>query len=382
MTRTTEPDKQNERILSAVDSAFAGDSVAAVRRAGGTKVGALLEEVADWGVAWRRPDRNTGEFRVLLEPEWPRPSQPPAALDECHAQTLALGLLYGHRVVAECPLTIRTILEGATDAGSLATVLHRLNQYRPLVEDGSLLLVPQEYLVSSLTRKKDWKRDIGALFADEELFPPRATFESHFEAYWSVVRVADGLLLASKTAAVYAPQQGDWPYLLSWLRSARGDLVPQGVELKILPALATVDLPRLAKLGPETLARVRGNDENFEDWRRALRATVRLIQTAPTDRAFASDARGAIEDFLLPAAARVRRSVSRSRALRGGLREDLARLAIGSVAGIGIGEVLGTSDIASVLAGGAGAFATGLALRALFPDSPSGEAAIIAHFVR
>ena len=150
------------------------------------------------------------------------------------------------------------------------------------------------------------------------------------------------------------------------------------LDLRVMAALHTSELPLLDQLSLETVARLRAEEGLLEDWRTSLRQATRSLRTIPIQGAsFASDSRQVLEDMLLPAQRELAKEETILARLRRGGRDASIALVAGAVgAGVAAGAVGGPP--VGLLASGASA-AAGWTLKALLPTQRSGMAQIVAY---
>jgi hypothetical protein len=195
------------------------------------------------------------------------------------------------------------------------------------------------------------------------------------------------MAIASDLNADYVPLAGSDSALLMYrLRQLGKSLDAQtnhNVTLKLLPGLASAELPFLQELDPRLLLAIREDEGAFEDWRRELRDTVRLIRSLPSDgEEFEAEARDVLNDRLMPRAREVQKAVSLSQSMRTATGESLGTFAV-SAAAAGYGSlVIGSTEARH------GAIVAGLAAplqwlwKVAFRPSPSGANAVLAELVQ
>jgi len=132
----------------------------------------------------------------------------------------------------------------------------------------------------------------------------------------------------------------------------------------------------VAGIPAKTLVAIHQEEQAFVEWRGALRTTARLIRSSPAERSFAEEAEAVYQEALLPRIAAVKKSVSRSAALRGALLDEPVRAAFGAVFTAGSAAAAGLPIKGVVLSAGVGA-ASKVAYAGLRPPRPSGSDLII-----
>ncbi len=195
------------------------------------------------------------------------------------------------------------------------------------------------------------------------------------------------MAVASDLNADYVPLAGSDSALLMYRLHQLGKRLDteanHNVTLKLLPALASAELPFLQELDPRLLLAIREDEGAFEDWRRELRDTVRLIRSLPSDgEEFEAEVRDVLDDRLMPRAREVQKAVSLSRSMRAATGESLGTFAV-SAAAAGYGSLMIGSTEARL-----GAIVAGLAAplqwlwKVAFRPSPSGANAVLAELVQ
>jgi len=187
------------------------------------------------------------------------------------------------------------------------------------------------------------------------------------------------LAVAASAGASYMPPSAtDWALYQIRIDAAAVELRRASeLDLKVMAALHTSELPLLDQLSLETVARLRSEEGLLEDWRVSLRKAARSLQTIPIEgTAFASDSRQVLEDMLLPAERELAKDGTLLARLRRGGRDASVALVAGAAAGVAATAIGGPP--AGLLASGASA-AAGWTLKALLPVQRSGIAQIVTH---
>ena len=191
------------------------------------------------------------------------------------------------------------------------------------------------------------------------------------------------------TAAIgsrYLPQAtGDAALLEFQLRRLGNEIASKSnknVEIRLLPALATSELPFLRDLDPRLILQIRADQEVFEAWRTQLRNIARVIELLPSaGTSFEQEASDVLADGLNPLAAEVRRVVSTSPTLRDVTRDTVADLSI-NLSSLGYASMaMGHEGMAVTAVVALIAAPFQWAYRALFRSGPGESRAVIAQLV-
>ncbi len=188
------------------------------------------------------------------------------------------------------------------------------------------------------------------------------------------------LAVAASAGASYMPPSAtDWALYQTRIDAAAIELRRASeIDLKVMAALHTSELPLLDELSLETVARLRTEEGLLEDWRASLRQAARGLQTVPVEgAAFVSDSRQVLEDMLLPAERELSKDGTLLARLRRGGRDASVALVAGA-AGAGVAAAAIGGPPAGLLASGASA-AAGWTLKALLPTQRSGMAQIVTY---
>jgi hypothetical protein len=195
------------------------------------------------------------------------------------------------------------------------------------------------------------------------------------------------MAIAAELNADYLPPAGAEAALLVHRLRQLGERLDlktkRNVELRMLPGLASAELPFLTNLNARLMLEIREDEPAFADWRAELRDTIRLIQSLPSDREdFEAEARDVLNDRLLPRANEVRRAVSMSQAMKDVTLDSVGDFGV-SLASIGYGAMAFGTEGATIAAGVA-AIAAPLRwlYRVLFRPSPTGTNAVLAQLVQ
>ncbi len=183
------------------------------------------------------------------------------------------------------------------------------------------------------------------------------------------------LAVAASAGAIYLPPSAtDWAIFHARIDAAAVELRRAGeLDLNVLAALHTSELPLLEDLDLATVSRLRNEEGLVEEWRAALRQAARGLQTIPSEGpAFASDSRQLLEDMLLPA----ENELARNATFRGRLRRGGRDASVSLMAGAAGTAVAG--PVGGLLTAGVSAAAS-WTLKALLPEQRTGTAQIVAH---
>jgi hypothetical protein len=251
----------------------------------------------------------------------------------------------------------------------IAQTLEEILTYRALVEDGAVVLDPTP---------------VGEAWGESMGYPEIALAStSGWERLPTDVLYFDSVLqyAASRSLRFLPDDTSAWTYMQHRIASACEELrAMPDIELMVLPALMAADLPLFTDVAPGTLAAMRRDGADFAAWRTALRNAVRAVGSLPPDDGFAVNARSALEDYIEPAAAELRRNSSRRDRLQHAAHDAVARFILGAVYGSGLGAVTGGS-VPSAVAGAAAGVLTTATLSVLYPNRPTGAGAILARII-
>lgn len=295
----------------------------------------------------------------------------------------------------------------------LATSVPALADVAPLVRSGVIVLVPELTLVwrhqrqlLDATRFDTRDAELGELITrlNEAGDPPPwsnvvrgglVTPSGGIARRYELQHLVQGpayffhktMAIAADLKADYVPLAGSdsalHMYRLRQLGERLDTQTNHNVTLKLLPGLASAELPFLQELEPRLLLTIREDEEAFADWRAELRDTVRLIQSLPSDgKDFEAEARDVLNDRLMPRARAVEEAVSLSQAMRDATRESLGTFAV-SAAAAGYGSLaMGSTEAwhAAIIAGIAGPLQW--LWKVAFRPSPTGANAVLAELVQ
>lgn len=180
-------------------------------------------------------------------------------------------------------------------------------------------------------------------------------------------------------AAYMPPSATDWRLYDLRVQAAAIELRRAAdLDLKVLAALHTSELPLLADLDLKTISKLRADEGLLEDWRIALRQAARTLTAVPVEgAAFATDSRQLLEDLLGPA----ERQVAKDQALLGRLKRggrDASVKLVAGAAGAGVAATVVGGPPAGLITAGVSA-AAGWTLGALLPAKHSGIAQVVVH---
>lgn len=270
-------------------------------------------------------------------------------------------MLYGDQVVAIDPFAYWVEHEAPADLKmAQATIyLHwdALRRVEPLLRSGCLLLAPLPT-----------QEELYALVEQSFRSPPESRL----------------LEMVSGVAALTADRAGATLFDFPW-RAAKESidaaLTPRDAELidlRVVHALETVELPILTDIPLGTFIKIRESEEAFSDWRAELRLATHHLTMAAEKQQFTKDAQAILTDMLMLKANEVRATLSRSAALQRALKEQPIRVTFGAIAAGGAAAATDGSlrtAFGSTVAAGIAFVLTAPLVRA----RPRGAAAVIAE---
>jgi hypothetical protein len=415
-------------VENAAGVAVTSDDVMRMTRSEVEDVAALLLDFYD---AWLPPSPR-GELRVFVpedsvpwidwHPGQPVPLPPlvPLLYVDCafvpDPVSGAAENMLGFRGYAHWTLVQRAI------AGALQTYRY----CRPLLDSGSLVLVPERWLrhandsygpwLSAVLRdrheayERRWQLTTEAAEGEieaiaSELFPqllknerqrhydlawtdrgmspvvvaaaesgPSRSWKSvaAFASSWRVThKVLDSLCSSSALRASFLPpsiyQDATRSAVLATVASS-GEGTSDSEVARVVPALISGRLPSFVGTPPDVLVEIRRSEEAFESWRAALRNALRLVRSTPASAGFAEEARDVLDDTLGPAL----NELARQETALGRFEAGFRAAGVGFVLGA-IGAAAGGGGLTSAVAGAGAASAAGLAVDTVFgsgePDS-------------
>jgi hypothetical protein len=186
---------------------------------------------------------------------------------------------------------------------------------------------------------------------------------------------------ASAQARPLATEPGEWEYLLHRLRIAGKELKGnERAKLAVVPALTSSELPFLAGATPAVLEEIRANEDAFHLWQLRLTQAVRTVESLPNDLGFPAEAREALDEFLIPAAAEVKVTTSRLSSIADTAKNMSVKLGIGAAMGAGAVQLGAPINFA---VGSAGMSALiDLTVKALRPPTASGANSVLARLMK
>jgi hypothetical protein len=194
------------------------------------------------------------------------------------------------------------------------------------------------------------------------------------------------LAIADIVGARYIPPAATDAALLDVKLRRFGDELKRrarSVDLIMVPALESAQLPFLEDIDPKTLVAIRTNEEAFDDWRRELRTVVRNIEAQRAEGdAFAQESSEILRDALLPRAREVSATVSTSAVLKKVAKEQSVTLTIGAASTLSVASVLGTPVSTAALVGLGMSGVARWIYGTLFRQSPSGSRAVMAKLIK
>lgn len=192
------------------------------------------------------------------------------------------------------------------------------------------------------------------------------------------------LAIADQTGSLYVPPAATDANLFDVrIKRTVEELRRKQVELRLAPALMSVDLPFLQEIDRRTLLAIRKDEAAFADWRAELRTVVRLIVSRPSEgEAFEAEAREVLNDALLPKVHEVEQMVSRSQTLKAAARGQVVELGVGTGA-LDLAARLGHQalDKPALAALGISAVARWV-LSPFLRTSPAGTKAVLATLIK
>jgi hypothetical protein len=196
--------------------------------------------------------------------------------------------------------------------------------------------------------------------------------------------VARTVAIADAFGASYVPPSAtDWALYENRIDALLAPALKRKarVDLRVVSALSRPELPLLRGMDAEAIASIHGNEESFEDWRRALRRAVKQIESSTTAGSeFEEESRDVLEDELKPMADEVAKAVSRSQLMREKGRD--AKIALSSgVAVAGSAALAGAASPVAMATAAGSAVGTWL-LGSLFPKRQSGARAVVAQLIQ
>jgi hypothetical protein len=192
------------------------------------------------------------------------------------------------------------------------------------------------------------------------------------------------LAIAAATGSRYVPPAAtDARFFDYKLKLLGRELQRRDIDMRVVSALSSTDLPFLAGVDIPTIVKIRSNESAFEDWRAALRNVARTIQSLPaTGDEFVAEARDALADALQPAAKEVRDAVSRSTLMKAAAKEQALNLGLGAATVAGGAAVTGSPLDAGTLAPLGLAAIFGWILKSITGPNPTGSNTVLATLVR
>jgi hypothetical protein len=358
------------------------------------------DQIKEHYVAWEAPPREPNELRVHPATMSTRnfhrlPStaiavsdnrmaemtfgvEPSTTVLESLRRSACGALLYADRVVEIDPLT-HFSCEGyrfwpeevARFREHFYASARLLEQARPLIESGVIILVPDpgaERWISD-----DFQAATELLGIEgRHPWPGIPWHNAPLEVTATAAALYDLRVAAAADAITLGIDESSWRAIAVAIQS--GPDAPDA-HVTVAAGVGYADLPFLTGIPIDVVGRLRTEEDAFREWRQGLRSAARLLRYLPSEREFREEAKGVFEDYLQPRAAAVRQSVSRSRALRSALRDEPLRAAFGAVASYGLGATLGL-PMSGVLIGAAGGALGGIAATVSRQHVPEGRARI------
>lgn len=307
---------------------------------------------------------------------------------------LTASFLYDHRVVL--PTAIPPY-EFSRSCGRERFLESRRSAFRglahmaPLVDSGDLLLIPSiDWAMDQEGHHPQWVVDAYSRAHEEAAESMRDSrwhqLAKEIHATPSVAEGAEiGFQVAHSVHAEYAAAPTFWSstgsphpyeeYLRYRRERVRTRMARASIDLQVYEAVRRVSLPGLRGLDAEALVSVRRQHDGFDEWRRALRSAVRLIESSPAQPEFVAEATEILNDTVIAEAARIRRDLRRSKLLRDAAREQGVTVTLG-IAVLGALTATGTLPLTTLL-GPIVAGGTKLAVTGLYPPRATGVAAVL-----
>jgi hypothetical protein len=303
----------------------------------------------------------------------------------------------GYHLFRDEPERSRTWLAGA------APVLVEL---APLIRSGVVIPVPQwaivrqrQMSVLAAVRNDVKDSDLANLIADYPEYPPPRTDQirgmevglgktAPGDAQRAIIQnpsyfLNKTLAVADATYSRYVPPAPADAAMLEYRIGRLGhELQRKNIDLSVIAALASSDLPFLTDLDPKTLLAIRRDESAFADWRAQLRDVTRRIEGLPSADDFADEAREVLSDVLLPRAREVKEAVSRSGVMRAAAKEQGLNLTIGTASVAGGAALLGAPIGPAALVGLGISAVARWAYTSVFGAKPSGANGVLARLVR
>lgn len=192
------------------------------------------------------------------------------------------------------------------------------------------------------------------------------------------------LAIAAATGSRYVPPATPDAGLFGHKIKLLGqELQRRDIDLRVVSALTSTDLPFLTDVDLATMVKIRSNESAFDDWRATLRNVARAIQSLPAGGdEFAAEARGALSDALLPAAKELREAVARSAVMKAAAKQQVVNLGLGAATVAGSSAITGSPLDAATLAPLGLAAIFGWVLQSITGPKPTGSNAVLATLVR
>ena len=231
---------------------------------------------------------------------------------------LTASFLYDHRVVL--PTAIPPY-EFSRSCGRERFLESRRSAFRglahmaPLVDSGDLLLIPSiDWAMDQEGHHPQWVVDAYSRAHEEAAESMRDSrwhqLAKEIHATPSVAEGAEiGFQVAHSVHAEYAAAPTFWSstgsphpyeeYLRYRRERVRTRMARASIDLQVYEAVRRVSLPGLRGLDAEALVSVRRQHDGFDEWRRALRSAVRLIESSPAQPEFVAEATEILNDIPL-----------------------------------------------------------------------------------
>ena len=238
----------------------------------------------------------------------------------------------------------------ARDKAAIDRVYHEVKDMRPLLESGVLVMIPSPFL-------------------------------PHDPAFLELPEQHDFSTMATRTARAQGVSIVPLETDVTCSQPRKNSTGTADVNTKVATSLAIADLPILSGLSAATLAAIHRDEEAFVEWRAALRVAARQIYTLANDDNLEREARSIYEDLLLPRINALKRTVSRTTALRQALRDEPVRAAFGAIFSGGAAVAAGLSPAATLMSASAGA-AANIAYAGLHRPGQAGADAVLQLLMR
>lgn len=415
-------------VFSVIDDFLDGREMQVIYEDERLDPGELLVRVHGFYSRWQPPSLGDGEVRVfpITDSSVIFTGFPAAAIDppEMSVETqvergystqlcspdraarfqrlYASAALYAHSVGALDPLTLIPFITSPSGGSSerraalgryeVGAVLMEMMQVRPLIEAGVLILVPgwkmrrtrlsdrhQVAMLDTALRPEELTEDAGALAYIEQSRSLLRGFPGYGLSMMQLALILREVRAADAIAATPVLGPGKWPLLCSF---DEPPMAPADSDTRVVLALAALELPLPSQPSAHTLVKIRDEEDVFAGWQAQLRTVARTIRASSDSPDFADEARSAFNDYMLPQAAKVRRAVSRSRAIRDAVRDAPIEVGFSALVGTALSAAIGWGPELGAVTGAAGNIIGKGAAAAARPPSLQGPARVMMQLMR